>query len=122
MKKIGLILIVLLFVSCENLVDEPKNLLSQDKMAEIMAEMAINDYATAINTNANLEVGTRFILKKNNIKADNFISSYKYYVVTKKIPKIADKAQEIIKQKHPEAEEYINKKSTVDSTAIPISR
>lgn len=122
MKKIGLFLIVLLFVSCENLVDEPKNLLSQDKMAEIMAEMAINDYATAINTNANLELGTRFILKKNNIKADNFISSYKYYVVTKKIPKIAGKAQEIIKQKHPEAEEYINKKSAVDSTAIPISR
>ena len=64
--------------SCENYTDKPKDLLSKDKMAEIMAEMALNDQATIINTKANLELGTRSILKKNNIKPDNFVTSYSY--------------------------------------------
>ena len=122
MKNIFLIIVLLLFASCENFVDRPKDLLSQSKMAEIMADMAINDQATSFNTNANLELGTRFILKKHNIKAENFSTSYKYYIVNKKIPKIALEAQDIIKQKHPEAEDYINKKNKIDSSAVPISR
>ena len=108
--------------SCENYTDKPKDLLSKDKMAEIMAEMALNDQATIINTKANLELGTRSILKKNNIKPDNFVTSYSYYVANKKIPAIAEKAQEIIKQKNPEAEEYINKKAKEDAIIVPISR
>lgn len=122
MKKTILFIILLLFSSCQNLVDKPKDLLSQNKMAEIMAEMALNDQANAINSNANLELGTRYILKKNNIKADQFSSSYRYYMVTKKIPDIVVKAQEIITEKHPEAEEYINKKIEENSSIIPLSR
>ena len=122
MKKTILFIILLLFSSCQNYVDKPKDLLSQNKMAEILAEMALNDQATAINTSANLELGTRFILKKYNIKAEQFSSSYRYYVVTKKIPKIVVKAQDIIKDKNPEAEEYINKKLKENSSLTPLSR
>lgn len=110
MKKIILFIILLFISSCENFADKPKDLLPQNTMAEIMADMALNDQSTAINTDANLELGTRFILKKFNIKADQFVTSYKYYVVTKQIPKIATKAQKIIKEKHPEAEKYIDNK------------
>lgn len=122
MKSTILLIILLLFSSCQNFVDKPKNLLSQDEMAKIMAEMALNDQATSINPNANLELGTRYILKKNNIKAEQFSSSYRYYLVTKKMQKIGDKAQQIIKEKNPEAEDYINKKLIENPSITPLSR
>lgn len=122
MKKFFLLILLIFVCSCENFANKPKDLLSQNKMAEIMAEMALNDQATITNPKANLEIGTRFILKKNNIKPDNFVTSYSYYAATKKIPAIAEEAQEIIKQKHPEAEKYINKKTKEDAIVLPISR
>ena len=102
--------------------DKPKDLLPQDKMAQVLAEMALNDQANYIDSNANLELGTRFILKKHNIKANQFSSSYRYYVVTKKILKIIEKAQAIIKEKNPEGEEFINKKLKENSSLPPLSR
>jgi len=122
MRKSILFIIVLLFSSCQNFVDKPKDLLPQDKMAQVLAEMALNDQASYIDSNANLELGTRFILKKHNIKANQFSSSYRYYVVTKKILKIIEKAQAIIKEKNPEGEEFINKKLKENSSLPPLSR
>lgn len=122
MKKFFLLILLLILCSCKNYVDKPKDLLSQNKMAEIMADMSLNDQSTTINPTSNLELGTRFILKKHNIKADNFISSYRYYVVTKKISAVIVKSQTIIKGKNPEAEEYIDKKLKENSPLPTISR
>ncbi|NRS90983.1 menaquinone-dependent protoporphyrinogen IX oxidase [Chryseobacterium sp. 16F] len=108
----------MLAFSCENYIDKPENLLSENKMAEIMADMALNDYSTYLNPTSNVEIGTRFILKKHNVKADNFMSSYKYYVVKKEMSAITVKSQNILKEKNPEAENFINKKMK-ENTPLP---
>ena len=112
----------MLAFSCENYIDKPENLLSQDKMAEVMADMALNDYSPSVNPNSNLELGTRFILKKHNVKTDDFIKSYKYYVVKKEITDISLKSQNILKEKNPEAENYIDKKVKENAPLPTITR
>lgn len=121
--RILLLLFSFLFItSCENYVDPPADLLPKNKMAEIMADMALNDQAITFNSSANLEVGTRYILKKYHIKPDNFVSSYKYYLVKNKIPEIIEKSQTIIKENDPEAEKYIENKLKENPTVPPFSR
>ena len=96
--------------SCQNYIDKPKNLVSTDKMSEIIADMAINDQATFMFQNTNLESGTRFVLKTHNVKPDDFVESFKYYVVQQKMDGIADDAQKILLKKDPKADQYVKDK------------
>jgi hypothetical protein len=100
----------LLSCSDSSVIDRPKNLIPQDQMAEILAEMALNDQTLNANQKGNVESGTRFILKKHSIKAQDFSESYKYYSITKKMSGILDESLQIIKDKDPAAEAYIQKK------------
>lgn len=109
-KLIGLFTFLLVF-SCTEYIDKPKNLIDQDKMAEIIAEMAINDQIVFLYPDKNLESGTRYILKSYNIKADDFVESYKYYVIKQKMKGIVEDAQEILKEKDPKAVEKVKKES-----------
>ena len=59
----------------------------------------------------NVEAGTRYILKKNNVSAKEFSDSYQYYAITKKLSKILENAQEILLERYPETEAYILKKN-----------
>jgi len=96
--------------SCIDYIDKPKNLVDKDTMAEILADLAVNDQATYMYQGKNMESGTRFVLKSHHVKPDDFVESYKYYVVKNKLKGIADEAQKILLEKDPKAEKYVDEK------------
>ena len=104
--------------SCGDYIDKPKNLISKGQMAEILADLSINDQATFMYPNSNLEAGTRYILKIHNVKSNDFVESFKYYVVKDKMNGIAEDAQKIILEKDPKADKYIKDKLKKNTTAI----
>lgn len=109
MKNFLWFLMLLCVVSCSDYVDRPNNLLTESQMAEVIADLAINGETLTVNPSANMESGTRYLLKKNKISANDFAESYKYYAITKKLDGILEDAQELIKERHPEAEKFIEK-------------
>lgn len=122
MRRLIALIMFLFVVSCSEYVDKPKNLLDKNTMSEIMADLAINDQVTTTFQNKNLESGTRYILKTHNVKADDFVESYKYYVATGKMNKIVDDAQEILLEKDPKAKGFVEKKSKPDTNVPKLVR
>ncbi|MDR6159173.1 hypothetical protein QF023_002689 [Chryseobacterium sp. SLBN-27] len=117
MKKMLFLFMLIFLFSCKDYIDKPENLVPQDKMAEIMADLAINDQATFMYPNSNLEAGTRYVLKTHNVKSTDYIESFKYYVVKEKMNAIVENAQEILLKKDPKAEKYVkDKKSKTGNT------
>ena len=110
MKKLFFILVMMCMFSCGDYIDKPKNLIPEDKMSEILADLAINDQATFVYPNSNLEAGTRYVLRNHNIKSEDFIASFKYYVVKEKMQGIAEDAQKIVLEKDPKADKYVKDK------------
>lgn len=115
MSRLICFFVFLFLVSCSEYIDQPKNLLDKSKMSEIMADLAINDQVTTTFQGKNLESGTRYILKKHQVKADDFVESYKYYVATGKMSKIVDNAQEILLEKDPKAKDYVKSKTSPEA-------
>ncbi|UFH30791.1 DUF4296 domain-containing protein [Chryseobacterium sp. C-71] len=122
MKRLSALLMFVFVVSCSEYVDKPKNLLDKSTMSEIMADLAINDQVTNTFQGKNLESGTRFILKTHNVKADDFVESYKYYVAIGKMNKIVDNAQVILLEKDPKAKGFVEKKSKPDTNLPKLVR
>lgn len=113
MKKLIFVFVLLFVVSCGgDYVNKPKNLLSESKMAEIMADLSINDQAIMQYPNSNLEAGTRYVLKTHNVKSNDFVESFKYYVVKQKMNGIVEDAQKILIEKDPKADKYIKDKKS----------
>ncbi|MDP9958498.1 DUF4296 domain-containing protein [Chryseobacterium lathyri] len=110
MRKLVFIFVMLFMFSCSDYIDKPKNLIEPEKMAEILADLAITDQAVIIYQNKNLEAGTRFVLKTHQVKSDDFVESFKYYVVRDKMKDIAEEAQKIVLKKDPKADKYIQDK------------
>jgi len=110
MKKLIFIFVVLGLFSCSDYIDKPKNLVAKDLMAEIIADLAINDQAVFMYQDKNLEAGTRFVLKSHNVKPEEFTESFKYYVIKEEMDGIADDAQEILLKKDPKADKYVKDK------------
>ena len=116
---ISYLMIVFCIVSCTEAIEKPKDILSEEKMSEIIADFAINEQSYTIGGNINTENATRFILKKYNIKGQQFTDSYKYYMTDPDTMKeILDEAQKIIVSKDPNAEAFINKKLK-ENSGIP---
>lgn len=111
MKKLIFFFVLLGLFSCGEYIDKPKNLIDEDTMAEILADLSVNDQATYMYQNRNLEAGTRFVLKTHQVKSADFIDSFKYYVVKDKMNGIADNAQKKLIQKDPKADQYIKDKT-----------
>lgn len=106
-------------LSCTEAIEKPKDILSQEKMSEIIADFAINEQSYTIGGHINTENATRFILKKYNIKGQLFTDSYKYYMTDPDTMKeILDEAQKIIVSKDPNAEAFINRKLK-ENSGIP---
>ncbi|WP_082377053.1 DUF4296 domain-containing protein [Chryseobacterium indologenes] len=110
MKKLIFIFVMMCMFSCGDYIDKPKNLLDKDVMAEILADLALNDQAITMYPNKNLEAGTRFVLKTHNVKSEDFVESFKYYVVKDQMKEIAEESQLILLKKDPKAEKYIKDK------------
>lgn len=109
MKKFTLIIFSFL-ISCSEIIDPPKNLIEKDKMSQIVAEFATNDQISTYIPGTDMENATRMALKKMNIKSEDFVESYKFYMATGDLEQILNNAQEIILQKDPAARDYIEKK------------
>ncbi|WP_294274516.1 DUF4296 domain-containing protein [uncultured Chryseobacterium sp.] len=111
MKKLVFFFVLMsMLLACSGYMDKPDNLIPKDRMAEIMADMAINDQATFVYPNSNLEAGTRFVLKSHQVKPADFVESFKYYTINQQMKGIADDAQKILLDKDPKAEKYIQNK------------
>ncbi|WBV59498.1 DUF4296 domain-containing protein [Chryseobacterium camelliae] len=110
MKKLIFIFALLGLFSCGDYIDKPKNLIPKDQMAEILADLAINDQATYVYPNTNLEAGTRYVLKAHHVKSEDFVESFKYYVVKQKMQGITEDAQDILLKKDPKADKYVQDK------------
>lgn len=111
MKYFFYISLIFCVLSCKEAIEKPKDLLSKDQMAQIIADFAINEQQYVIGQHINSENATRFILKKYNIKGERFTQSYEYYMTKPDvIIDIYDDAQEIILAKDPNAKAFINKK------------
>lgn len=119
MKRLIFIFVMLCMFSCGDYIDKPKNLIEPEKMAEILADLAITDQAVIIYQNKNLEEGTRFVLKNHQVKSDDFVESFKYYVVKDKMKDIAEDAQKIVLKKDPKADKYI-KDRLKNSENLPV--
>lgn len=112
MRRGIIFFLILSIFSCSKFVEKPKVLVSEEKMAEILVELALNDQAPLTKAKMpNVEAGTRYILKKNNVSAKEFSDSYQYYAITKKLSKILENAQEILLERYPETKTYILKKN-----------
>ncbi|MGL6129463.1 DUF4296 domain-containing protein [Chryseobacterium artocarpi] len=110
MKKLIFIFVLLTIFSCSDYIDKPKNLIDQDVMAEVIADLMINDQAIFTYQDKNMEAGTRFVLKSHNVKPSDFTESFKYYVIKEKMNDITNNAQEILLKKDPKAEKYVKEK------------
>ena len=119
MKKLIFFFVLLSLFSCNEYIDKPKNLVDKDKMAEIVADLAINDQVVFLYPKTNLESGTRFILKNHEVKTEDFLESYRYYIVKQKMKGIVDDAQEIIIKKDPKSEKKIKGDIKVENLELP---
>lgn len=116
---IAYLFLAIFTLSCTEAIEKPKDILSQEKMSEIIADFAINEQSYTIGGNINTENATRFILKKYKINGQLFTDSYKYYMTDPDTMKeILDEAQKIIVSKDPNAEAFINKKLK-ENSGIP---
>lgn len=123
MRKVIFFLLLATLFSCEKVVEKPKNLLPKDKMAEVMADFAIYDQSYSVNSNINMENASRFVLKKYNIKGQDYVDSYKYYVANPDdLDDIIENAKEIIKNKDFKAKEYIEKMEKQNTSATSIEK
>jgi hypothetical protein len=110
MKKIIFLFTLLFIFSCSEIVDKPKNLLSKDEMSEVIADFAIYDQAYTVNPTSNLEITSRYVLKKHKITAKDYRDSYKYYISRpNQLDKILKNAKELILDKDPKLEGYMEK-------------
>lgn len=116
---IAYLFLAIFTLSCTEAIEKPKDILSEEKMSEIIADFAINEQSYTIGGNINTENATRFILKKYNIKGQLFTDSYKYYMTDPDTMKeILEEAQKIIVSKDSNAEAFINKKLK-ENSGIP---
>ena len=119
MKNLILVFVFLGLFSCSDYIDKPKNLVDQDVMAEVIADLLINDQANFMFRDRNMEAGTRFILKSHNVKPDDFVESFKYYVIKEDMEGIANEAQQILLKKDPKAEKYVKDKLKQSELGMP---
>ena len=79
-------------------------------MSEVIADFAIYDQSYTVNPTSNLEITSRYVLKKHKITAKDYRDSYKYYISRpNQLDKILKNAKEIILDKDPKLEGYMEK-------------
>ncbi len=83
MKKIALVLLMIMFISCaEKLIEQPKNLIPQDKMTAILYDLAL--LVAAKNTNKTVLIENdieimEYLYSKYKIDSIQFVQSDLYY-------------------------------------------
>jgi hypothetical protein len=119
MKKLILVFVFLGLFSCSDYIDKPKNLVDQEVMAEVIADLVVADQANFMFQDKNMEAGTRFILKSHKVKPADFVESFKYYVIKEEMEDIASEAQQILLKKDPKADKYVKDKLKQADIGMP---
>ena len=100
MKRIIFLFSLVFLFSCGS--EKPKNLLSKDEMAEIIADLAIYNQSYIVDDKINLDETDRFVLQKHHITAKDFQENYEFYTFTpSSLDEIFNKAKKIIRKKDP---------------------
>lgn len=119
MKKIFPFIILLGLIACAEYIAPPKNQLSKEEMAAIIAELSLNEQTLFVQPKGSTEEGAYFIFKKYNISSQDFKDNYTYYLAKKEMPKILDKAQKKIIEMHPKAKEHIQQEDKLQNAERP---
>jgi len=84
-KLISLVFIIILSVGCHKIVEKPKNLVSQEKMTEVLVQIYLHQQPTYMNQIPSVEWNPTEkdiqIIQNHGLKVDDFTDSYRYYVV-----------------------------------------
>lgn len=84
-KLISLVFIIILTVGCHKIVEKPKNLVSQEKMTEVLVQIYLHQQPTYMNQIPSVEWNPTEkdiqIIQNHGLKVDDFTDSYRYYVV-----------------------------------------
>lgn len=107
MKKIIVFSLFVFFISCNKLIEKPENLISKEKMTDVLIDLALNEQSNLTNPKSNMELGTRYVLQKHHIKTKDFITSYEYYALNKDLENMLGNAQEKLKKQYPELQQKI---------------
>lgn len=107
MKKIIALSFFVFFISCNKLIEKPENLISKEKMTDVLIDLALNEQSNLANPKSNMELGTRYVLQKHHIKTKDFIASYQYYALNKDLENMLGDAQEKLKKRYPELQQKI---------------
>lgn len=107
MKRFLMLSLLIMLASCTDYIEKPKNLVDKTTMADILADLAVAEQVVYTYQGKEMESGTKYILKSHNVKSEDFLESYKYYVVKRKMKKITEEAQEKLLEKDPKAEKFI---------------
>lgn len=121
MKKWFFLFVMAGVLGCtqSNTVEEPKDLIPPKKMAELIADFAINNQMGYLNPQGDMEAHTRSILDRHKVTATRFSESYNYYLsMPNTLEGILEDAQDLIKDRDPDAEAYIDKKSKENSSVM----
>lgn len=88
-KLISLVFIIILSVGCHKIVEKPKNLVSQEKMTEVLVQIYLHQQPTYMNQIPSVEWNPTEkdiqIIQSHGLKVDDFTDSYRYYVVKPEI-------------------------------------
>ncbi|KQR95414.1 hypothetical protein ASG01_06100 [Chryseobacterium sp. Leaf180] len=107
MKRFLILSLLMMLASCSDYIEKPENLVDKTTMADILVDLAVAEQVIYTYQGKDLESETKYILKSHNVKQEDFLASYKYYVVKRKMKKITEEAQEKLLEKDPKAEKFI---------------
>lgn len=101
--------VVFLFTACSKTVEKPENLISEDKMVDILYDTYLyqqSAYLSEINKpELNFAYVDALILQKHEVSAEDFKASYQYYVlVPDQYKKILRKIRDRMEEQLPEEE------------------
>ena len=72
MLKYICISLLWIMCACSETISPPKNLIKEDKMAELIADFAINEQMSIINPNGDSEASTLYLFQKYKVSAKDF--------------------------------------------------
>lgn len=122
MKQFTLLFLILGIISCSNPIEKPQNLIPKDTMAEVIAELAINDQMSYLNETGNMESQAIYIFQKYKITGKQFMESHKFYLSEIGVMEhIYQKAQDFIIKKDPNSKLFFEKKNkdTLQKPIVP---
>lgn len=81
MKRIILIGLLFSFISCNNTIEKPKNLIEKDKMIDILYDISLLEAIKTQNINGGIKnkEANEYLYKKYSIDSTQLAQSNKYY-------------------------------------------